>query len=214
MKNSTTAFAFVAERLCLDFANTVDWHATEHAYDRLHTAADFLRWGEAAQVLEPQVNHRLAQYTRTHPDQATLALNRARALREVIYRIFSAVSHEHPPAAADLEALTQARLEAAQQQRLQPEGTAFHWEWTEAITLDRLWWPVAVDAADLLTSDLRTRVGECADDRGCGWLFLDTSKSGRRRWCSMKDCGNRAKAQRHRATSSKPQLAVGQAEGT
>jgi len=202
MKDSTMAFAFVAERLCLDFTNTVDWHASEHASERLNTVADFLKWSEAAQVLEPQLRHRIAQHVQTHSDQAELALDRARALREVIYRIFSALSHNHPPGAADLEALTRARLEAAQHQHLQPDGTEVHWVWEEAINPNRLWWPVAVDAADLLTSDLRTRVGECADDRGCGWLFLDTSKSGRRRWCSMKDCGNRAKAQRHRATAS------------
>ncbi|WP_443691321.1 CGNR zinc finger domain-containing protein [Pseudomonas sp.] len=32
---------------------------------------------------------------------------------------------------------------------------------------------------------------------GCTWLFIDTSKNHRRRWCSMATCGNRAKAQRH-----------------
>jgi predicted RNA-binding Zn ribbon-like protein len=40
-------------------------------------------------------------------------------------------------------------------------------------------------------------VKEC-DGHDCGWLFLDTSKAGRRRWCSMDVCGNRAKAQRYR----------------
>jgi predicted RNA-binding Zn ribbon-like protein len=32
----------------------------------------------------------------------------------------------------------------------------------------------------------------------CGWLFLDSSRGGRRRWCSMSTCGNREKASRHR----------------
>src|SRR5438876_1203177 len=50
----------------------------------------------------------------------------------------------------------------------------------------------------LLTQpDLLSRVGECADDRGCGYLFLDMTKNRSRRWCDMKDCGNRAKARRH-----------------
>ena len=40
---------------------------------------------------------------------------------------------------------------------------------------------------------------QCADDRGCGWLFLDTSRNQSRRWCSMKSCGNRAKVRRHRS---------------
>jgi predicted RNA-binding Zn ribbon-like protein len=59
-------------------------------------------------------------------------------------------------------------------------------------------WPVARSAADLLTSaEELARVGQCADDRGCGWLFFDTSRNHSRRWCAMKDCGNRAKARRH-----------------
>jgi predicted RNA-binding Zn ribbon-like protein len=58
-------------------------------------------------------------------------------------------------------------------------------------------WPILRSAAEVLTSEKRTRLGQCADDRGCGWLFLDTSKNRSRRWCDMEDCGNRAKARRH-----------------
>jgi predicted RNA-binding Zn ribbon-like protein len=40
------------------------------------------------------------------------------------------------------------------------------------------------------------RLRHCLNDQ-CGWLFMDDSKNGSRRWCSMRSCGNRAKAQRH-----------------
>ena len=56
--------------------------------------------------------------------------------------------------------------------------------------------PVLRAAADLLTSSDLARVREC-DSESCFWLFLDTSKSGTRRWCDMKVCGNREKARRH-----------------
>lgn len=42
-------------------------------------------------------------------------------------------------------------------------------------------------------------IKQCEDDRGCGWLFVDDSRLKNRRWCSMGDCGNVAKARRHRA---------------
>jgi predicted RNA-binding Zn ribbon-like protein len=58
-------------------------------------------------------------------------------------------------------------------------------------------WPVVHSAAELLTSPHLDRVRQCADDRGCGFLFFDTSRNGSRRWCSMESCGNRAKARRH-----------------
>jgi predicted RNA-binding Zn ribbon-like protein len=84
------------------------------------------------------------------------------------------------------------------QARLHAGPTGFTWGWADNPgALDRLLWPVMQSAAELLTSDLVARVGECQDDRGCGWLFIDTSRNRSRRWCSMGGCGNRAKAHRH-----------------
>jgi len=57
--------------------------------------------------------------------------------------------------------------------------------------------PVARAAADLIVSADAARVRRCASDT-CGRWFLDTSKGGRRKWCSMATCGNRAKAATHR----------------
>ena len=58
---------------------------------------------------------------------------------------------------------------------------------------------IAVSAIAML-SDPRehTRVKTCPAEK-CGWLFLDETKNGRRTWCSMETCGNRAKAARHYA---------------
>src|SRR5690606_34555848 len=67
--------------------------------------------------------------------------------------------------------------------------------WPESNALDQVLWPVAVSAAELLTSADRERVKECAADT-CNWLFLDMSRNRSRRWCDMKECGNRAKARR------------------
>ncbi len=56
--------------------------------------------------------------------------------------------------------------------------------------------PIIKSAADFLVSSDLKRLKQCADDF-CGWLFIDKSRNYSRRWCSMKDCGNRAKAHRH-----------------
>jgi predicted RNA-binding Zn ribbon-like protein len=63
--------------------------------------------------------------------------------------------------------------------------------------LDRMLWPLAHSAAELLASSERARVRLC-EGEDCGWLFLDTSRNGARHWCDMKDCGNRAKVRRFR----------------
>ncbi|HEV8561440.1 MAG TPA: CGNR zinc finger domain-containing protein [Actinophytocola sp.] len=56
---------------------------------------------------------------------------------------------------------------------------------------------IAEAALDVLrTADL-TRVRRCpVPEGGCGWLFLDQSRNGSRRWCRMADCGSAAKARR------------------
>lgn len=57
---------------------------------------------------------------------------------------------------------------------------------------------IARDAIVLLGGDEARRIRECAAD-GCALLFLDASRPGNRRWCSMGACGNRHKVARHRA---------------
>jgi predicted RNA-binding Zn ribbon-like protein len=63
--------------------------------------------------------------------------------------------------------------------------------------LAQLYWEAARSAVELLTSPALARVRLCADDRGCGWLFLDNSPNRTRKWCDIRDCGNRAKARRY-----------------
>lgn len=57
--------------------------------------------------------------------------------------------------------------------------------------------PVVESAADALILGELSRVRRCADQR-CQRVFFDNTKNGRRRWCDMATCGNRAKAARHR----------------
>lgn len=75
------------------------------------------------------------------------------------------------------------------------------WTWREDDeALERVLWPVARSAVELAVSGRLDRVKQCpVPDGGCGWLFLDTTKNGIRRWCSMQGCGGRAKARRQYA---------------
>ncbi len=63
-----------------------------------------------------------------------------------------------------------------------------------AEALARLAEPIVQEIAEGRPERLRV----CANDT-CRWVFFDSSRSGRRRWCDMTTCGNRAKAARHRA---------------
>jgi predicted RNA-binding Zn ribbon-like protein len=215
------ALKLLGGRLSLDFANTADWHASDHPVEFLTSYADLVAWSQRVGLLTDHQAQRLLKEAARRPEGATAVLERAIALREAIYRIFSAISHGHPPQAADLatfnaelsRALAQSQIVSTLRQPFDPStglraGSAqdkaqdtavegFAWDWAGAEdALDQMLWPVVHDAADLLTSEELDRVGQCADDR-CGWLFLDTSRNRSRRWCSMEDCGNRAKVRRH-----------------
>lgn len=61
---------------------------------------------------------------------------------------------------------------------------------------------IARDAVRLFGPDVDGRIRECSAD-DCDLVYLDTSRSGTRRWCSMQRCGNRAKVRAHRARAAR-----------
>jgi predicted RNA-binding Zn ribbon-like protein len=183
--------------LCLDFANTVDWRLSDHAGEFLSTYADLVAWSRHAGILSEARARRLLKASRQSPPAADAVLRRAIALRELIYRIFSAIVHGVMPVRADTHKLNRALSDSLSRMRLVPAGGSFEWGWAEdGDALERPIWYVVQSAAMLLTSSRLDRVRQCKDDY-CGWLFFDMSKNRSRRWCSMEDCGNRAKARRH-----------------
>ncbi len=192
-----------AERLCLDFTNTVSWHASPQPLEELKTYCDLVTWSQRVGLLSERQAQRLGEQAERRPTEAAAVLERAHETREAIYRLLSAQAHQQPGDPADVAVLNQALAAALAHARLSLTPDGFAWDWAsataEADDLDQMLWPVVQSAVDLLTSPELERVGQCADDRGCGWLFLDMTKNRSRRWCDMRDCGNRAKARRHYA---------------
>jgi predicted RNA-binding Zn ribbon-like protein len=190
-------FGPLSPRLCLDFANSLEGRLTDQPRESLTHYAALVTWGQRAGILANDTAQRLAREAARRPAAAAVVFERGGALREAIYRIFSAVAHQCSPQTADLDLLNAVLGEALAALRIIPTPDGFIWGWTcDTRRLDRLLWPIAQSAADLLTSGELRAVRECAAPT-CGWLFLDTSRNHSRRWCDMKACGNRAKARRH-----------------
>jgi predicted RNA-binding Zn ribbon-like protein len=184
-------------RPSLDFANTADWHASDNPIETLTSYSELVAWSVHAGILTGDQGRRLLAEAERLPAESNAVLGRAIALREAIYRVFSAISHGHDPQTSDLTVVNAELSWTLAQSRIVSTAQGFEWDWAGGEdALDRMLWPVVRDAADLLTSGELDRVGQCADGK-CGWLFLDTSRNRSRRWCSMEDCGNRAKARRH-----------------
>jgi predicted RNA-binding Zn ribbon-like protein len=171
--------------LCLTFANTRYWRGTAAPTDELQSADEVLRWAAKA-------GHLPAAMVKGFGRPAAL-LEEAIELREIIHRCFAKVAAGRTPTEDDLGALNAALMEAPLRQRVRVNGwdVGFPEPWITTLLAPVLW-----SAADLLVGPQLSRVRQCANP-ACGWLFLDTSKGGNRRWCSMSACGNRAKAHRH-----------------
>ena len=190
--------------LVLDFANTAEFHASDQPDERLKSYADLISWAEAASIISHQTGKILLSSSKENPKRAEKALQNALVLRETIYRIFSALARDNPPTQKDIAEFNNSLSRSLKHARIIDDEENYTWGWENMqASLESLMWPVARETANLLTSPDIRRVGECADDRGCGFLFIDTSRNHSRRWCSMENCGNRAKAQRHYQKVSK-----------
>jgi len=187
-------FEFSGNCLCLDFINTVHDRPSGMPLDLLADYSDLLLWGEQTHLVTDKEAKELGDKAVRHPDEAAYVLVKATTLREVMYRIFLAVSQEVAPLSQDIATLNVALAAAMGQLQivLQADGFVKSWANKEQ-KLDSVLWPVVHSAADLLTSDKLNRLHVCAAS-DCNWLFMDTSKNGKRRWCDMKNCGNRTKA--------------------
>jgi len=184
--------------LCLCFANTVDWHASDHPEEQLNSYADLLTWAQHMRLLTPERAERLLSVSQQRPDDAATTLERAIELREGIYRLFAAIAHDEPVTKRDLSAVNDSVPRPLAHLRVVEDNGVFDWGWSDGgQALDQMLWPVVHAALTLLTSGSLDRIGQCEDDRGCGWLFYDASRNRSRRWCSMETCGNRAKVRRH-----------------
>ncbi len=187
----------VGGNICLDFMNTVGDHLTDHPGEWLETYIDLLAWARRAGVITDEEVARLSRQSERYPRDAADALARAIALREAIYRILLSAVRRQPPEAADLLAFNRALVEAPARTEVVYDGEKYIWQQPEAVhSLDYVLWRILWSAADLLTSEQLAQVKVC-EGEGCGWVFLDTSRNQARRWCSMADCGNRAKASRY-----------------
>ena len=181
--------------LCLDFANTLHGHGRVPLHEYLINYRDLVLWSRHAGILTVRETRSLIQKAIQRPYKSLLTFRKVLTLREAIYRIFSAVAQGTFPKKADLHTLTEAYLEALTHSCFVRVENGFAWGWTNERTLDRMLWPIVLSAANLLTSENLRWVRECAGD-GCDWLFVDTSRNRMRRWCTMNECGNRAKMRR------------------
>lgn len=196
-------FDLVAGALCLDFINTLDDRFMANPKELLESYIDLARFGEDTQSLTLSQVDRLLERSQRDPASAQRALAAAIQLREAMYGVFWAIVHRKPAPPADLYTLNQYVQVAAQHSQIVAVNGHFEWRFDDSASdFQAPLWPIARSAADLLASEQLSFVHACASET-CQWLFLDSSKNHKRRWCDMKQCGNRAKFNRFYARRKK-----------
>ena len=178
----------VAGNTALDFVNTIEDRGGPQCRDFLTGPADLAEWGATTGLID-------AGATAPDPDSEFAA---TLELRELLASILAARLAGRAPAQRDLSALASALAAAHTAGALAPdEEGRLRWRWDRG-DLASVRHAVATAAYDLLASPTAARIGIC-DGPVCGWFFLDTSKRGNRRWCSMRECGQDAKSAQRRA---------------
>jgi predicted RNA-binding Zn ribbon-like protein len=189
---------------CLEFTNTVNDHASEKPGETLFKYEDLLAWANRVGLLGGEQLDRLTHKAARQPHRAARVFATALELREAIYRIVVAHTKVKPPLKDDLTIINSVLSHPTRSAQVVYHAGRFEWEWVfDENALEVPLWILALSTVNLITSEYYERVGQCADEDGCGWLFVDTSKNHSRRWCDINDCGNRAKQRRYQKRAQK-----------
>lgn len=198
---SDLPFKFVGGDPSLDLVNTVDWTERGLENERLTDYERLTRWAEEIGLLSGVDAERLRRAGTERPKEAQEAYDVARRLRSVLQRLYGSIATGEPPGSS-WDDFNELLAEALRWRRIAPVRSGAKvadWSWRgPEERLDSILWPVVWSAAALLTSEEARRIRVCAGP-DCGWMYVDRSRNGLRRWCQMETCGTLEKSRRRRA---------------
>lgn len=201
----TEPLELIGGALSVDFVNTVIWRGDPFdSGERLTSYEEFAYWATGSGAMEPEERTTLLQVAAQRPVESAKALSDAIALRESIARLFA--GGRKGTNASDLATINRMLRETASpEQLLLSSDGGYRRSLSVEHKTDILRLPlyrIACSAADIATSATLDHIKSCANER-CRWMFIDLSRTGRRRWCNMKTCGNRSKVRSFYARNTK-----------
>jgi predicted RNA-binding Zn ribbon-like protein len=186
----------VGGHVVLDLVNTVIARSAD-PIDWLDSYPRVLEWAALTEQFDAGVLAELERLDRSDPRAGKLALRRLRELRETIHDVLKATIRNQTPSEEKLALLEELWKNAVAHARVTVSDRRARLELGVASSgLDYVNHALALRAFDLLRTLPLDRTRICAGTK-CGWIFVDRSRGGRRRWCDMATCGNAAKSRRH-----------------
>jgi len=188
--------ALVGGHVALDLVNTVAWRLDQNRWrDDLADYATLIGWCQHAGLLDRGTARRLLAAAPGHPRLTEQTVHDVRTLREHSHALLAALVDDGEPSRVVVTppGLRALLLDALEYSEL--AGPPMRWQLTpdQHPDIPRL---LALQVLDLLQSSQLPLLRQCHGP-GCGWLFLDRTRSHTRRWCSSSLCGNRERARRH-----------------
>jgi predicted RNA-binding Zn ribbon-like protein len=192
-------FIYIGGNPALDLVNTVDWTTHGPESERLTDYGRLTRWAEGAGVLPARSGTALRARARARPREGEAALRMVLEARAVLERLFHAIAEGQPfdGALKEFNRLLGQALEHMQVipgPRRGEQPLQLGWTFPES-KLESLIWPVIWSTASLVASDEASQIRVCGG-ADCGWMYVDRSRNGLRRWCQMSTCGTREKSRR------------------
>ena len=188
--------------VALDFVNTVSgMRSSGSPRDRLQAYPDLVYWAEQVGLLDAKRAAPLYALAEDAAQRAAASFALAIRRREALHDVTLAAIDGRPTPEAALEIVNAWIADALAHRRFHAKAPGkFEPALEEDGDLLAFLRPVALDAAELLEHEVSNGlVGVCEERLAgrCAWLFLDATRNHSRRFCSMKECGNRAKQRRH-----------------
>ena len=184
------ASQFFGGRVCLDFANTLDWRLTDSPVELIPDYPALLAWSERRGTLPARAAASLRAKGAKSTETVAI-LREAHLLRTQIWTIAEELVGRRR---ARLSALNERLTELPSQPGLRVQGSRYLFE-LDGRDLRQPLWPVLWSLTAVLASEDAARVGSCQAE-GCGWYFIDESPGRSRTWCSSAVCGNRERVRR------------------
>jgi predicted RNA-binding Zn ribbon-like protein len=191
---------FVGGDPSLDLVNTVDWAVAGPKNERLVNYARLLEWGTGAGIIDDTEAAQLARVATMHPRDAQKAYGKARFGRWILQRLYTSLVEGRISAIAIEEFNILVRSASANLVLVyvREDSGAFERRASRPNDLDVVLWKTVRAAETFLMSNDIKDVRIC-DGPNCGWLYVDRSRNGLRRWCEMATCGTQAKSIRRAA---------------
>jgi predicted RNA-binding Zn ribbon-like protein len=193
---------FVGGDPALDFVNTVTGR-DQSPRDWLDSYARLIEWAALVRLFPQDVLQRLTREAKREPAAAMRALARAKTLREQLFALLTNIISGGPPSKDALRLLREHWLAGVNSLDLRFEGSRVVKDFGGEVDLDSIARMLGYRIVEDVLKSPMERLRMCQGPN-CSWLFIDTSKGGRRRWCDMAVCGNAAKSRRFYARTASP----------